>query len=162
MPRLCSIDDLKELRSLFLADLDRSLPRLVMCAGTACRASGANNIIGAVQGYIIRKGLSDRISLLTTGCHGFCEMGPFILAEPQRAFYTQVNIDDVPKIVDAVLSNRYLDELLYRDPHTGEPFYRLDDIPFFKNQRRTKTFSYIHPRPGVIEFPHRRNGFLSG
>jgi len=128
---------LKELRSLFLADLDRSLPRLVMCAGTACRASGANNIIGAVQGYIIRKGLSDRISLLTTGCHGFCEMGPFILAEPQRAFYTQVNIDDVPKIVDAVLSNRYLDELLYRDPHTGEPFYRLDDIPFFKNQRRT-------------------------
>ena len=137
MARLSSIDELKELRSILFHDVDESKPCIVVCAGTACQASGSNDIIRVAKKHIIQNRLLDRVSLRVTGCHGFCEMGPFILTEPQKAFYTQVRIDDVPRIIEAFLSGDYVEDLLYRDPLTGEKYYRRDDIPFFKNQQRT-------------------------
>jgi NADH-quinone oxidoreductase subunit F len=82
-------------------------------------------------------GLVEKAALRITGCHGFCEMGPFILTEPQNAFYAKVQPEDVPRIIDALLADKHVEELLYRDPVTGERFYNYDDIPFFKNQQRT-------------------------
>jgi len=64
-------------------------------------------------------------------------MGPFVLTEPQQSFYTQVKLEDVPKIIEATLSGGYVEDLLYRDPNTGQKYYRRDDIPFFKNQTRS-------------------------
>jgi NADH-quinone oxidoreductase subunit F len=63
-------------------------------------------------------------------------MGPFVLTEPQQAFYTQVELDDIPQIIEALLSDDYVEHLLYRDPNTGEKYYKRYDIPFFKNQQR--------------------------
>ena len=136
MPRLSSIDELRDLRSMVVGDTDEGKPRIVVCAGTACQASGSNDILRAAKKYLIDKGLIERLSLRITGCHGFCEMGPFILTEPQNAFYARVGIRDVPRIIEAVLAGDYVEDLLYRDPVTGEKFYRCDDIPFFKNQQR--------------------------
>lgn len=64
-------------------------------------------------------------------------MGPFILVEPQQAFYPQVKLEHIPRIIEAALSGTYAEELLYRDPQTGNICYRRDDIPFFKHQQRT-------------------------
>jgi len=135
--RLSSIDELKELRKVLFDTSDESKPRIVICAGTACQASGSNNIIRVSKRYIIEKGLVGKMSFRITGCHGFCEMGPFILTEPQQAFYTQVKLDDVPRIIEALLSNEYVEDLLYQDPDTGERYHNRDDIPFFKNQQRS-------------------------
>ena len=121
---------------MVVGDTDEGKPRIVVCAGTACQASGSNDILRAAKKYLIDKGLIERLSLRITGCHGFCEMGPFILTEPQNAFYARVGIRDVPRIIEAVLAGDYVEDLLYRDPVTGEKFYRCDDIPFFKNQQR--------------------------
>jgi len=137
LSRLSSIDELRKLRSILLDAIDKSKPRIVVCAGTACQASGSNGIIRAAKRYIIENHLVGKVSLRITGCHGFCEMGPFILTEPQRAFYTQAKLDDVPRIIEAVLSGKYVEDLLYRDPQTGEKYYNRDDIPFFKNQQRS-------------------------
>ena len=137
MLRLSSIDELKELRSVLFDAIDKNKPCIVICAGTACQASGSNDIIRVVKRYMIEKGLVGKVALRVTGCHGFCEMGPFILTEPQEAFYTQVKLDDVPRITEALLSRKFVEELLYSDPHTGQKYYRRDDIPFFKNQHRS-------------------------
>jgi len=64
-------------------------------------------------------------------------MGPFILTEPQQAFYTQVKLDDVPRIIEALLSGEYVQDLLYEDRDTGQKYLNRDDIPFFKNQKRS-------------------------
>jgi len=136
MTRLSSINQLRDLRTGLLDDLDESRPRIVICAGTACQASGANDIIRVAKRYILEKGLSDKISLRITGCHGLCEMGPFVLAEPTKAFYVHVTLDNVPRIIEAVLSGEYVDDLLYRDPVTGKAYYSRDEIPFFRNQNR--------------------------
>jgi NADH-quinone oxidoreductase subunit F len=121
---------------MVVGDTDEGKPRIVVCAGTACQASGSNDILRAAKKYLIDKGLIERLSLRITGCHGFCEMGPFILTEPQNAFYARVGLRDVPRVIEAVLAGGYVEDLLYRDPVTGEKFYRCDDIPFFKNQQR--------------------------
>ncbi|UCD75551.1 MAG: NAD(P)H-dependent oxidoreductase subunit E, partial [Phycisphaerales bacterium] len=136
MPRLSSILDFQRLQDVILTDADDSTPCIVVCAGTACQASGSNNIMRAAKKTMMEKGLLDKLSLRITGCHGFCEMGPFILTEPQKAFYTQLKPEDVPRIVDAVIANEYVDELLYADPVTGERFRSYDQIPFFANQQR--------------------------
>jgi len=135
--RLSSINELKELRRVLFDASEENKPRIVICAGTACQASGSNDIIRVSKRYIIEKRLVGKMSLRITGCHGFCEMGPFILTEPQQAFYAQVKFDDVPRIIEALLSGEYVEDLLYQDPHTGERYYNRDDIPFFKNQQRS-------------------------
>ncbi len=137
MLRLSSINELKELRSVLFNNADENKPRIVICAGTACHASGSNGIIRVVKKHIIEKHLVGTVSLRITGCHGFCEMGPFILTEPQQAFYIQVKFGDVPRIIEAMLSDKYVEDLLYQNPHTGEKYYNRDDIPFFKNQQRS-------------------------
>ncbi|HNQ22021.1 MAG TPA: NADH-ubiquinone oxidoreductase-F iron-sulfur binding region domain-containing protein [Phycisphaerae bacterium] len=137
MERLCSIEELKRLRALLVRDVDDRRPRIVVCAGTACQASGANSLLRAVKKYLIEANLVEKVALRITGCHGFCEMGPFLLTEPQNAFYARVALEDVPRLVQAVLADAYVEDLLYRDPVTGEKFRRCDDIPFFKNQQRT-------------------------
>lgn len=136
MHRLSSIDDLNRFSSILCDDSAQKSPRLVVCAGTACQASGSNDIVRLAKRHILKNQLLDRISVRVTGCHGFCEMGPFVLTEPQNAFYTQVKQADVPRIIDAVLADEYVEELLYHDPATGEKYYNLDEIPFFANQER--------------------------
>jgi NADH-quinone oxidoreductase subunit F len=128
---------LRRLRHLLLSDQDRRELHLTTCAETACRASGAMTIVQAVQGYLLQHGLVDRIALHATGCHGFCEMGPTLLVEPQQAFYPKVKVEHVPEIIEAALEGRYVEHLLYRDSHTGRICYQRDDIPFFKHQQRT-------------------------
>ncbi|MCK4293814.1 MAG: FAD-dependent oxidoreductase [Planctomycetes bacterium] len=137
MLRLSSTGELKELRKVLFDASDESKPRIVICAGTACQASGSNDIIRVAKRYIIEKRLAGKVGLRITGCHGFCEMGPFILTEPQQAFYAQVKLDDVPMIIEALLSDEYVEDLLYQDPDTGQRYRNRDDIPFFKNQQRS-------------------------
>ncbi|MFC1636163.1 NADH-ubiquinone oxidoreductase-F iron-sulfur binding region domain-containing protein, partial [Planctomycetota bacterium] len=137
MLRLSSVDQLEELRNVLFDAADENLPRIVICAGTACQASGSSDVIRVAKKYIIQNRLVGKVALRITGCHGFCEMGPFVLTEPQQAFYSQVKLDDIPKIIEALLSDAYVEDLLYKDPNTGETYYKRDDIPFFKNQQRS-------------------------
>jgi len=136
MRRLSSIDDLKAFRQLVLGGEDGKKPYIVVCAGTACQASGSSGTLRVAKRHILENRLFDKVGLRVTGCHGFCEMGPFVLTEPQNAFYSQVKLGDVPRIIEALLANQYVDDLLYRDPVTGEKYYDCAEIPFFKHQQR--------------------------
>ncbi|MBI5477921.1 MAG: FAD-dependent oxidoreductase [Deltaproteobacteria bacterium] len=114
-----------------------SRPRIVVCAGTACQASASSDIIRVAKRYLLEKQLLDKIKLRITGCHGFCEAGPFILTEPMKAFYHRVGLADVPRIIETTLEGKLVEELLYADAVTGERYRCQDDIPFFKFQQRT-------------------------
>ncbi len=137
MQKLETVEELEALQKLLIAGRDPTKTAIVICAGTACQASGSNDIIRVSKKLMLQKHLLDKLSLRITGCHGFCEMGPFVLIEPQNAFYTRVGLEDIPRIVDAALSGNYVEDLLYSDPRTGEKYYNRDDIPFFRHQQRT-------------------------
>jgi NADH-quinone oxidoreductase subunit F len=113
------------------------IPTLVVSAGTCGQASGANDIIRIVKRTILEQDLSDRIDLRITGCHGFCQVEPFILVEPGQHLYPRLAMEDVPRVIEATLEDRVESELIYTDPDTGIVYEVQDDIPFFARQSRT-------------------------
>ena len=137
MERLYTIDDFRTLQDLLVADRDLERPTIVIPAGTCGQASGANDHIRIAKREILNRSYNEKMTLLITGCHGFCEMEPCILIEPQRIFYPQVKPKDMVRIVESVAEGGILENLLYKDPDSGEIIQKMDDLPFFKKQNRT-------------------------
>jgi NADH-quinone oxidoreductase subunit F len=136
MTRLKSIDEFRSLESRLKDARDEHNISIVIPAGTCGQASGANDIIRIAKRELLLRGLTDRIDLRITGCHGWCEMEPSVLVEPNDVFYPTVDMDGMALIVEAVAKGDVLEDLLYEDPRTGEKIAKRADIPFFKNQKR--------------------------
>ncbi len=137
MERLKSIYDFFSLRDRLKMDRDPNVPTLVIPAGTCGQASGANDLIRIAKRELLDKKLTEKIHLRITGCHGFCQMEPSVLVEPQGTFYPRVKTKDMARIIEAVSQGEVLRDLLFVDPETGTPIERQGDIPFFKKQVRT-------------------------
>ncbi len=137
LPTLKSIEDLKKLRSRLSTDREFAIPTIVINAGTCGQASGANGLIRVAKYELLEKGLTEKINLRITGCHGFCEKEPSVLVEPNETFYPKLGLEDMARIVSAVAEGEIIEELLFVDPQSGESLEKQSDIPFFKKQERT-------------------------
>ncbi len=137
MAKLKSIFDLNALRERLVASAKPDTPTVVITAGTCGQASGANDLIRIAKREILTRGLTERLNLRITGCHGYCEMEPSVLIEPRGTFYPKISIDDMPKIIDAVSKGVVLDGLLFEEPVSGELIEKQVDLPFYKKQIRT-------------------------
>ncbi|MDR2020230.1 MAG: NADH-quinone oxidoreductase subunit F, partial [Treponema sp.] len=69
------------------------------------------------------------------GCHGFCDIGPLILVEPEGWLYTKVKIEDCEEIVEkTIIGKQLIDRLIYQK--NGVSYPKRDEIPFYKKQTR--------------------------
>ena len=137
MPKLNSIAEFRSLQERLQADRGADVPTIVIPAGTCGQASGASDIIKVAKRELLARGLTERVHLRITGCHGFCQMEPSVLVEPGRTFYPRVGLKEMARIVEAVAEGKVLTDLLFVDPVTGAPVERQEDIPFFRRQVRT-------------------------
>ena len=137
MEKLKSMIDFKRLQERLIADRDLTIPTLVIPAGTCGQASGANDLIRIAKREILSKKLTEKIHLRITGCHGFCEMEPFVVVEPRGTFYPKVSLKEMSRIVEAIEKGKVLEELLWVDGETKKTIEKKDDIPFFRDQVRT-------------------------
>ena len=137
MERLKSIDDFNALQARMLADRDPNIPVIVIPAGTCGQASGANDLIRIAKRELLARGLTDKIHLRITGCHGFCQAEPSVLIEPHGTFYPRVGPREMARIVGAVACGDVLEDLLWKDPKTRKRVERQRDIPFFRGQTRS-------------------------
>ena len=137
MERLKSIDDFNALQARMLADRDPNIPVIVIPAGTCGQASGANDLIRIAKRELLARGLTDKIHLRITGCHGFCQAEPSVLIEPHGTFYPRVGPREMARIVGAVACGDILEDLLWKDPKTRKRVGRQRDIPFFRGQTRS-------------------------
>jgi NADH-quinone oxidoreductase subunit F len=86
---------------------------------------------------IERQGLTAKVDLRLTGCHGFCEQGPLAIIDPEGTFYRHIEVEDVPDIVARTLtSGEIIDRLLYVDPVSGATIRQEREIPFYAAQDR--------------------------
>jgi NADH-quinone oxidoreductase subunit F len=154
MERLTTLDDFKTLQDRLRVSRDPDVPVLVISAGTCGQASGANDLIRVTKRELLARGLTDRVRLRVTGCHGFCQMEPSVLVEPAGTFYPRVALKDMARIVAATAEGRLIEELLPQDPVTGARIPTESKVPFFRRQTRTilaqnekvdpiRIFSYI-------------------
>jgi (2Fe-2S) ferredoxin len=111
MESLKSIDNFKALQERLIADRDLATPTIVIPAGTCGQACGANDLIRITKRELLARELTEKIHLRITGCHGFCEMEPSILIEPQETFYPNVDPNNMVKIIEAVARGKVLEDL---------------------------------------------------
>jgi len=120
--------------------------RVIVCAGTGCVASGANQVLKAFQHQIQAAGIpvvtefkAEQVDLRLnqSGCQGFCQMGPLVTVLPEGLLYCKVKAEDVAEIVTQTLvAGRAVDRLLYVDPATKKRCHGVDQIPFYQRQQR--------------------------
>ena len=122
-------------QSAYLAGDEKTEIRI--CAGTACHASGRVALRKAVEKTLAERGLTDKVAVVETGCHGFCEEGPIVVVRPQGLFYPRLKPKDIEEIVaTSVVGDGIVERLLYKDPQTGEALAHEKDIAFYALQER--------------------------
>ena len=109
---------------------------LLVCAGTGCVSCGSFKIKEALEKEVKKRNLQDEVQVVATGCNGFCERGPIVLAQPDGIFYQLLTVEDVPLLVEEhLLKGRPVKKLMYVPPDEKQPVPKMKDIEFFKHQR---------------------------
>ena len=81
--KLRSPQDLEDLQATLVAARDPDKKCVTVCSGTGCLASGCELVTSAFREELEQQGLTDKVDVLTTGCHGFCERGPVVVIRPR-------------------------------------------------------------------------------
>ncbi|MEW6355913.1 MAG: NADH-quinone oxidoreductase subunit NuoF [Planctomycetota bacterium] len=108
---------------------------MLMCFGTSCISSGVAHVKDALDKELAKRNLADEVSIVKTGCNGFCAGGPIMVVYPGGYFYQRLAAEDAVEIVDEhVLKGRPVERLMFRHPVTQKPVPFFKDIPFFSRQ----------------------------
>ena len=111
--------------------------KIRVCAGSTCNATGRAAVSDALTRELARRGLSDKVQVVLTGCHGLCQEGPIAVVHPKGVFYPRLKARDMAEIVEtSVVGDDVVERLLYRDPATGEAVTLEKDVPFYAGQTR--------------------------
>ena len=115
--------------------------RVLVCAGTGCVANGSLKVIEKFRelgANVSTLTDYDKMTIVPTGCHGFCEQGVLVIIPDKHVTYVKVHAEDVEEIFEShVRNNQPVERLLYKDPKTGEAVHKNDDINFYAKQTRT-------------------------
>jgi NADH-quinone oxidoreductase subunit F len=134
MGRLTSIRDLEQYRDTIVSREDKDKTRVYVCM-TGCKAYGAAEVLTALEEEVKGQGLSGRVEIRSTGCHGFCAKAPVLAIDPLGIQYQEVAPQDAAEIVGLTIkANQLLDRLAYRDLESAEPIFQRELIPFYRKQ----------------------------
>ncbi len=131
-------------------DLYRS--HVLVCGGTGCVSSESGKIIDTFNELLVKNDLDKEVKVVQTGCFGLCEAGPVVVVYPEGSFYSMIKVSDVAIIVEEhLLKGRVVTELLYKDHTTSETKFSIDEVGFYKKQRRVALRNCGLINPEVIE-----------
>lgn len=125
---------------------------VLVCGGTGCTSSGSQQIMETLKEEIKKAGLKKEVSVVQTGCHGLCALGPIMIVYPDASFYSMVKVEDIPEIVqEHLLKGRVVTRLLYQETVTPAGVKALIDTDFYKKQHRIALRNCGIINPEVIE-----------
>ena len=126
--------------------------QVLVCGGTGCTSSGSQQIMVALREELKKQGLDEEVSVVQTGCHGLCALGPIMIVYPDATFYAMVKEEDIPEIVEEhLLKGRPVQRLLYDETVTPSGVKSLGDTDFYKKQHRIALRNCGVINPEVIE-----------
>lgn len=130
---------IKDKQEIAKKNVDAQGRRVLVCAGTGCVACGALDIIEEFKSKGINASSlqTSDVTVVTTGCHGFCEQGVMILIPDLNINYVRVQKGDVDEIIESLKTGKPVERLLYVDPTTDQRIQKREDINFYKKQKRT-------------------------
>ncbi len=128
---------------------------IMVCGGSGCHSAKSGEIINELRKLIKEENLDETVEVVQTGCFGLCTKGPIVLMQPDDTFYSHVKTSDVKEIVDTHLKNReVVDRLLVIEPD-GRKVEKLNDLTFYKKQKRI-----VLKNCGVID-PERIEDYIA-
>ncbi|MEW6511730.1 MAG: NADH-quinone oxidoreductase subunit NuoF [Bacteroidota bacterium] len=128
----------------------------MLCSGTGCVAGGSFRIKKALEEEIARRDLQGEVSIVSTGCNGFCGQGPLMVVEPEGILYGWLDPEEIPSLVqEHFLKGRPVKKLMFVPREKKEPVPLLRDIPFFKKQTLT-----VLRNKGLID-PERIDDYIA-
>ena len=119
---------------------------ILVCQGTGCTSSKSPEILENFKRIIKEKNIQN-IRVIKTGCFGLCAKGPIVIIRPEDTFYAMVKPEDCEEIIESHIQNgKIVDRLLCKDID-GTKVQKLDDLTFYKKQKRIalKNCGVINP-----------------
>ena len=119
---------------------------ILVCQGTGCTSSKSPEILENFRRLIEEKNI-ENVRVIKTGCFGLCSKGPIVIIRPEDTFYSMVKPEDCEEIINThILGGKIVERLLCKELN-GEVVNRLDELPFYKKQKRIalKNCGVINP-----------------
>ena len=119
---------------------------ILVCQGTGCTSSKSPEILENFKRIIKEKNIQN-VRVIKTGCFGLCAKGPIVIIRPEDTFYAMVKPEDCEEIIESHIRNgKVVDRLLCKDID-GTKVQKLDDLTFYKKQKRIalKNCGVINP-----------------
>ena len=108
---------------------------ILVCRGTGCTSSKSPKIIENFRKILEEKGI-ENVRVIQTGCFGLCAKGPIVIIRPEDTFYAMVTPEDCEEIVNThIIEGKKVERLLCKDVD-GTLVDRLDELTFYKKQKR--------------------------
>jgi len=108
---------------------------ILVCRGTGCTSSKSPKIIENFRKILEEKGI-ENVRVIQTGCFGLCAKGPIVIIRPEDTFYAMVTPDDCEEIINThIIGGQKVERLLCKDID-GTLVDRLDELNFYKKQKR--------------------------
>ena len=108
---------------------------ILVCRGTGCTSSKSPEIIETFRRIIEEKNI-ENVKVIQTGCFGLCAKGPIVIIRPEDVFYAHCKPEDCEEIINThILGGNLVERLLYKDIDENV-VKRLDELNFYKKQKR--------------------------
>ncbi len=119
---------------------------ILVCHGTGCTSSKSPEILANLKRLIEEKHI-ENVRVIKTGCFGLCAKGPIVIIRPEDTFYAMVKPEDCEEIIEKhIMQGEVVERLLCKDVD-GSKVEKLDDLTFYKKQKRIalKNCGVINP-----------------
>ena len=136
----------KELDLRINTKADTREKHILVCHGTGCTSSKSPQILENFNKIIKEKNI-ENVRVIKTGCFGLCAKGPIVIIRPEDTFYAGVTPDDCEEIIQThIIEGNKVERLLAKDID-GTKVNSLDELNFYKKQKRIalKNCGVINP-----------------
>lgn len=129
--------------------------RVLVCGGTGCVANGSEKVMARFRELGVNVGTlsnHEKMTVIPTGCHGFCEQGVLVILPEEHTAYIKVKEEDVEEIFNShIVGGKPVERLLYVDPATKQSVQKPEEINFYAKQTRTALKNCGHINAESIE-----------
>ena len=125
----------KELELRVNTETDTREKHILVCRGTGCTSSKSPEIMESFKKTLKEKKI-ENVRVIQTGCFGLCAKGPIVIIRPEETFYAHVKPEDCEEIIQShICEGKRVERLLCKDID-GNIVDKLDDLTFYKKQKR--------------------------
>lgn len=125
----------KELELRVNTNTDTREKHILVCRGTGCTSSKSPEIMENFKKILKEKEI-ENVRVIQTGCFGLCAKGPIVIIRPEETFYAHVRPEDCEEIIQShICEGKRVERLLCKDID-GNIVDKLDDLTFYKKQKR--------------------------